>query len=204
MAMPTLAFRPEGIPGYDRGLPGSARSPMSDAEFGLLKETLLFGEEDVAWLRTAHDILQDQVEEILDVWYGFVAGKPHLARYFAGESGAPDPAYMQAVRRRFAAWILDTTAAAYDRSWLDYQYEIGLRHTRVKKNRTDGVHSPSDVIHLRYIVAFIVPLTITMRPFLAKKGHTRSEVESMEQAWFKAVTLTAALWTQPYVPAADY
>ena len=43
-----------------------------------------------------------------------------------------------------------------------------------------------------------------MKPFLAKRGHSAAEVEAMHLAWFKAVTLTAALWTQPYVPAADY
>ena len=112
--------------------------------------------------------------------------------------------YLEAVRRRFAVWILDTTAANYDRAWLDYQYEIGLRHTRARKNATDDVSSTAEVVHLRYLIAFIVPLTATMRPFLAKKGHSTDEVERMHQAWFKAVTLTAALWAQPYVPAQDF
>lgn len=108
------------------------------------------------------------------------------------------------MRRRFGQWIRDTCAAHYDRAWLDYQYEVGLRHTRVKKNLTDAVHSGADVIHLRYLIAFIVPLTATMKPFLAKKGHDPETVEKMHQAWFKAVTLTATLWAQPFVPAQDF
>lgn len=205
MSATTLADPPAGaIPGYTYGTPQSARSPLSDQDFADLKATLLLGEADLAALRLAREVLQDQVEDVLDVWYGFVGGSPHLVRYFAGSGGAPDAAYLAAVRKRFGAWILDTTAARYDRAWLDYQYEIGLRHTRLKKNQTDGVRSSSDVIHLRYLIAFIVPLTATMRPFLGKKGHAPEQVEAMHQAWFKAVTLTATLWAQPYLPAADF
>lgn len=205
MSSTTLADpRTAPIPGYTLGTPQSARSPLSEQDFADLKTTLLLGDAHLEHLRLAHAVLQDQVEDVLDVWYGFVGGNPHLVRYFAGSTGAPDAAYLAAVRKRFGAWILDTTAARYDRAWLDYQYEIGLRHTRIKKNQTDGVRSTADVIHLRYLIAFIVPLTATMRPFLAKKGHTPEQVEAMHQAWFKAVTLTATLWAQPYLPAADF
>jgi hypothetical protein len=192
------------IPGYDLGKPGSARSPLSDEDFEKLRKTVLFGDDDVKALRMAADVLGDQVEDVLDVWYGFVASSPQLVVYFAGSDGAPDGAYLAAVRKRFGQWIRDTTAARFDRAWLDYQYELGLRHTRMKKNRTDGVASTSDVIHLRYLVAFIYPITATVRPFLARKGHAEADVDRMYQAWFKAVTMTAVLWSQPYVPAQDY
>ncbi len=192
------------IPGYTMGTPLVATSPMSDADFELLKQTVLLGPDDIVHLRRAGDVLEDQVEAVLDVWYGFVGGHPHLLKYFSGADGQPNAEYLAAVRRRFGQWIRDTCAAQYDRHWLDYQYEIGLRHTRLKKNKTDSVRSASDVIHLRYMVAFIVPLTATMKPFLAKKGHAADEVERMHQAWFKAVTLTTALWSQAFVPAQDF
>lgn len=192
------------IPGYSYGTEAIAKSPMSDAEFKLLKQTLLFTDEDVQALRMASTVLNGQEEAILDVWYGFVGANPHLAYYFGGRTGEPDPAYLNAVRLRFGQWIRDTTTANFDRAWLDYQYEVGLRHTRQKKNKTDGVKSASTVIHMRYLVAFIVPLTLTMRPFLAKGGHTVEEVERMHQAWLKAVTLTAVLWSQPYVSASEF
>lgn len=81
---------------------------------------------------------------------------------------------------------------------MDYQEEIGLRHTREKKNTTDGVASV-DNIPLRYLIAFVYPITATMRDFLGKKGHSSEQVEAMHQAWFKAVTLHVALWSRPYV-----
>lgn len=186
-------------PGYTYGTAAVAKSPLSDAEFELLKKTVLFGEDDVKALRMAGEVLDGQIEAVLDVWYGYVGANPHLLAYFSDAAGAPNPEYLAAVRKRFGLWIRDLTSANYDRRWLDYQYEIGLRHTREKKNKTDGVKSKTDVIHMRYLVGFVYPITATIKPFLAKKGHSAADVERMHQAWFKAVTLTVVLWSQPYV-----
>jgi hypothetical protein len=152
----------------------------------------------------AGEVLGDQVEDVLDVWYGFVASHPHLVYYFSDPGGKPNADYLTAVRARFGQWIRDTCAAGYDRAWLDYQQEIALRHTRAKKNQTDGVRSAADHIALRYIIAFIYPITATIRPFLAKKGHSDDEVEKMHQAWFKAVVLHVTLWSLPYVKQGDF
>ena len=194
------ANRPDSavVPGYAYGSTSLARSPITLDELELLKKTLLFGDEDVAALRAAHEVVRDQIEAILDVWYGFVGSHPHLSVYFSAPGGELDPQYLARVRARFAQWILDTTSADYDQAWLDYQHEIGRRHHRPGKNTTDAVDSV-DHVHFRYIIAFVVPLTVTMEPFLAKKGHTPQQVKTMHAAWTKAVVLTAILWTEPYV-----
>lgn len=191
----------ELIPGYDYG--HVSPSPLTLEDLDLLQRSLLFSEEDARYLRLAGDVLKDQVEDVLDVWYGFVGSQPHLVRYFAGTDGQPLGDYLEAVRRRFGQWILDTCRRPYDRAWLDYQHEIGLRHHRTKKNRTDGVQAVEH-IPARYLVAFIYPITATIEPFLARKGHSRDEVEKMHQAWFKAVTLQVALWLYPYVQPGDF
>lgn len=90
-----------------------------------------------------------------------------------------------------------------DQDWLNYQHEIGLRHHRTKKNKTDKVQSVPNISH-RYIVAFIYPITATIKPFLAKKGNSPDEVEKMHQAWFKSVVLQVALWSYPYVKEGDF
>ena len=41
---------------------------------------MLCGDEDERYLRMAGEVLGDQVESVLDVWYGFVASHPHLVR----------------------------------------------------------------------------------------------------------------------------
>jgi len=47
------------------------------------------------------------------------------------------------------------------------------------------------------MIAFIYPITATIKPFLASKGHNVEEVEKMHQAWFKSVTLQVTLWVYP-------
>jgi hypothetical protein len=127
-----------------------------------------------------------------------VGSNPNFVYYFGDKkTGQPIPEYLEAVRKRFGQWIRDLCERDYDRDWLRYQLEIGLRHNRAKKNRTDGVDSVEH-IPMRYMIAFIVPITLTVRPFLEKKGHPKEVVEKMHQAWFKAVTLSVALWCHPY------
>jgi hypothetical protein len=191
------------IPGYTYGTDAVARSPVSLGELELLQSTLLLGEDDFAALRRSSDLLAPEVEAILDVWYGFVGANPHLLAAFRGPDGQPDEKYLAAVRRRFGRWILDTARAEFDQAWLDYQHEIGLRHTRQGKNRTDDVQA-ADHIPLRYVLALLIPITATLKPFLASGGATAEEVDAMHQAWVKAVLLQVILWSHPYVRDGDF
>lgn len=192
-----------GIPGYSFGASGVARSALGIGDLDLLKQTVLFSEEDEEYLRLAGEVLEDQVEEVLDVWYGFVGSHPHLVHYFVGPDGEPDAEYLGRVRERFKRWILDTCRRPYDQEWLDYQQEIALRHTWEKKNRTDDVRAPGH-IPLRYMISFIYPITATIEQFLANKGHGAEEVEKMHQAWFKSVVLQVTLWSYPYARDGDF
>jgi hypothetical protein len=191
------------IPGYTYGTGAVARSPVGLQELELLKATLLLGDDDLAALRRSGEVLAPRVEEILDVWYGFVGANPHLLAAFSDPDGQPDQAYLAAVRQRFGRWILDTARADYDQAWLDYQHEIGLRHHRTGKNRTDGARA-ADHIPLRYVLALLVPITTTLKPFLAEGGAAPEEVEAMHQAWVKAVLLQVILWSHPYVRDGDF
>ncbi len=190
------------IPGYTFGATKAA-SPLTMEEFENLKKAVLFGPDDEAALRMAGSVLADQIEAVLDVWYGFVASHPHLVYYFTDGKGNANGEYLAAVRKRFGQWILDLCNRPYDQNWLNYQQEIALRHHRSKKNQTDGVKSVPNISH-RYMTAFIYPITATIKPFLAKKGHSAEDVEKMHQAWFKAVVLSVALWSAPYVKAGDF
>ncbi len=192
------------IPGYTYGTHAVARSPITLAAFDLMKKSVLFGEEDVNALRLSHGVVKEQVEAILDVWYGFVGSNPHLLASFTGKSdGQPLGDYLGAVRKRFGQWILDTARAEYDQKWLDYQHEIGLRHHRTKKNRTDGAAS-TDHVPFRNLFALIFPITFTLKPFLAKQGHSADEVEKMYAAWVKSCLLQVTLWSHPYVKDGDF
>jgi hypothetical protein len=189
------------IPGYTYG--SAAPSPVTMKEFEELKQAVLFTAEDEKYLKMAGEVLKDQIDAVLDLWYGFVGSHPHLVYYFSGPDGKPDANYLAAVRKRFGQWILDTCNRSYDQEWLNYQHEIGLRHHRTKKNKTDNVRSVP-IVPLRYLIAFIYPITATIKPFLAKKGHRPEEVDKMHQAWFKSVTLQVALWSCPYAKDGDF
>ena len=181
-----------------------ASSPVSLSDFERMKATALFGDDDVKYLRLSHGVVEDQVEAILDVWYGFVGATPHLLASFTDpKTGAPLGDYLAAVRRRFARWILDTSRAEYDQAWLDYQHEIGRRHHRTAKNRTDGAPSTA-IVPFRDLFALVFPVTFTLRPFLASRGASADDVEKMYAAWVKSCLLQVTLWSHPYVKDGDF
>lgn len=191
----------DGIPGYALG--AAERAPISLEEFELIKKSVLFTESDLEALRMSRGVLEPHVEELVGVWYGFVGSNPHLLASFSNDAGEPDAAYLERVRARFERWVLDTAAGEYDQDWLDYQFEIGRRHHRAGKNRTDGADA-ADHVKFRYIQALTVPVTTTLKPFLERGGHSPEEVERMHAAWVKSVTMQAILWSYPYVRDGDF
>ncbi|MEW6322492.1 MAG: protoglobin domain-containing protein [Acidobacteriota bacterium] len=192
------------IPGYTAGARTLARSPISLEAFATMQKSVLFDDQDVRALHQSYDVVKDQVEAILDVWYGFVGSQPHLLASFTHrDSGVPLGDYLSAVRRRFGQWILDTARADYDQAWLDYQHEIGLRHHRAKKNQTDAAMSTA-LVPFRDLFLLVVPVTTTLKPFLASHGHSAAQVEAMHAAWVKSCLLQLTLWSHPYVKDGDF
>ncbi len=177
-----------------------ATSPVTTGDLDLLLSTLLWTDDDAAALSRAGTALESQIEQILDVWYGYVGANPHLVASFNGADGQPSGDYLAAVRLRFGQWIRDLCARPWDQQWLNYQHEVARRHTDTM-GMTDDVTSDQTHIPQRYLIAFIWPITATIRPFLAAGGADESDVDAMHTAWFKAVSLTVALWSQPYDPA---
>ena len=91
----------------------------------------------------------------------------------------------------------------YDAAWLAWQDEIGKRHHRIGKNKTDGV-SAAPHIPMSQLLALSIPISVTVRPFLAKSGNSPDDVNAMHAAWTKSVWLHAILWSRPYVIAGDF
>jgi pimeloyl-ACP methyl ester carboxylesterase len=203
-AVPDKAASPPKIAGYNPGSPEVTRSPISMDELRDLKASCLFTDEDMIYLRLSHDVLKDQAEALVAMWRGIIAQHPHLARYsWDRDTQEPDKEYGEKVGKRFARWVLDTARAEYDQQWLDYQYEIGLRHHRSKKNLTDGAHA-ADHIRGRDLIAFAAATVSPMRPYLERGGHSADVVLRMQEAWWKSVILQVTLWSQPYMNADDF
>ncbi len=186
----------EQISGYTYG--AAERSAVTLEDLENLKISVGWTEEDEHYRHAAGEVLADQTKPLVDHWRrGIIASIPNLIRHSRTPDGDPIPGYQEKSGLRFEQWILDTCFRPYDQDWLNYQQEIALRHTSRKKNTTDGVDS-TPYIPLRDIIAFIAVMNATIKPYLAAKGHTESEVQKMHEAWCKSLQLQAALWAQPY------
>ena len=198
-----MSTRTTAIAGYTYGAEEVSKSPVSLEELQRLKQTVTLTDEDVRNLRLAGNVLEDQTEEVIGAWRRVIGATPHLAYYFSAPDGQPDDEYKARVKERFKQWVLDVCRRPYDQEWLDYQHEIGLRHTQAKKNKTDNATTPPH-IPLRYVIAFTAVINDTIKPFRAKKGNSPDEVEVMYRAWCKAVILHVTLWSRAYVAESDW
>lgn len=204
VSVKAMSQETKAVHGYTYGTSQIAKSPFTLEELKLLEQSMLFTDEDVKYLKMSHDILAGQTDAILDVWYGFVGSTPQLVYFFGNKTtGKPDGEYLAKVRGRFKMWILQTAEANYDQNWLNYQYEIGLRHYSTKKNKTDNAPSVP-IINYRYIPALTIPVITTLKPFLAKTGASAADVEKMNAAWLKSVLMQSILWGQPYMKKGEF
>lgn len=193
----------EDIPGYTYGAAEIAVSPVSMQQLENLKVSVGFTEEDEQYLKLAGEVLADQTRQIVHHWRSvIIAGIPNLARHSRTPEGDALPDYLAKSNLRFEQWILDTCQRPYDQDWINYQQEIALRHTSVKKNKVDGVRSTS-YVPLRDIIAFIAVMNETIKPYLAARGHSVAEVDKMHRAWCKSLQLQVALWSRPYTNPAQ-
>lgn len=184
------------IPGYDFGTPRSAESPVSDEDLRNLEQTVGWTNEDRDILLKHSSLFQQNAEAMVDSWRSVIAAQPHLSRWFVGPDGKPDDDYKARVKRRFVQWVIDVTLRPHDRAWLNYQEEIGLRHTPAKKNLTDGKHTPA-LVPLRYLLGF-VPVVLPIRKFFSDTISHNEELDRLESAWTRAVLLHITLWSRPY------
>jgi protoglobin len=191
----------EKIPGYAYGHEDVVRSPVSLTDLEDLKRAVVFGPEDERALRELWSVVADRRDELFETWMGRIAH--FFLPTFAGPQGTPDQAYLEAAHPRFMKWIEDTCTRPHDQVWLDYQHEIGLRHHRAKKNRTDGVESV-EIVPFRYLPIALYSFTSTLHPLLVQAGIDDARAERLAGAWAKSVTLQVTLWSYPYVNQGDW
>jgi len=190
------------MPAYTYGTSAVGTSPITLKELQDLKVSVGFTADDERYLQEAGEVLEGQTREIVAQWRsGIIASIPNLARHSRSLSGEPLPKYLAQSNLRFEQWILDTCLRPYDQDWLNYQQEIALRHTSLKKNQVDGVES-TPFVPFRDIAAFVAVLNDTIRPYLANAGHPAQEVDAMHRAWSRSLQLQIALWSRLYIDLA--
>src|ERR1039457_6857567 len=171
------------IAGYDFGSEHSAQSPVPAEELRHLEQTLGWTGDDAQLLRKHAALFESQAETMVDSWREIIGSQPHLAKWFFTPEGEPDDEYKAAVKQRFVQWVVDVATRPHDRAWLDYQEEIGLRHTPAKKNKTDGRDTPP-LVPLRYLLGFL-PVVIEIRSVLESEVFDPGELRALERAWMK-------------------
>lgn len=188
----------EQIPGYSYGESEVAQSTVSVVELEELKISAGFTEEDQHYLRLAGEVLADQTKQIVQHWRSqIIASIPNLAKHSRTREDEAIPVYLENSNLRFEQWILDTCLRPYDQDWINYQQEIALRHTSLKKNKVDRVRS-TPCVPLRDVIAFTAVINETIRPYLATKRNSAEEVDKMHRAWCKSLQMQLALWTGVY------
>jgi hypothetical protein len=197
MNSPENTSSSSSISGYHYGTSRSAISPISESDLSKLEQTAGWTFADADVLGRHADLFRDKAESMVDSWRAVIGAQPHLAHWFVMPDGTPDDAYKASVKRRFVQWFVDVALRPHDRDWLNYQQEIGLRHTPAKKNKTDGTHTPP-VVPLRYLLGF-VPIVLPIRQFFVGAIKDEAELKRLEDAWTKAVLLHITLWSLPYV-----
>jgi len=197
MSKPTN-FSPEVlIAGYAFGDPSVQTSPVSLEELRQLEEASGWSEADAQILQRHAEIFRANAERMVDTWRAAIGRQPHLAKWFFNPAGQPDEAYKARVKKRFVQWVVDAVTRPHDADWLNYQEEIGLRHTPAKKNQTDGAETPG-VVPLRYLIGFVPVVATTTRAFFVESGVAGEELQRLEDAWLRAVQLHVALWARAY------
>ena len=184
------------IPGYSFGSPESAHSPLLEKDVRELEQTVGWTEQDASLLRQHGDVFREQAEAMVDAWRAIIASQPHLSHWFNGPYERPDNEYKARVKPRFVQWVIDTATRPHDQAWLDYQEEIGLRHTPAKKNNADERHTPP-MVPLRFVLGFL-PAVTNIRKFLEGRIADEATLKAVERAWSKAVLLEVVLWARPY------
>jgi hypothetical protein len=194
---------PETIPGYTYGTAEAATSPLTLEDLDRLKAAVGLTADDEAALRDAAAILADQADDMVTAWRAQLGQQPWLGGYSGHPDGTPNPAYGAATKPRFERWIIDACLRPLDQAWLDYQHEIGLRHTRARKTRTDHADSLNH-IPLRYLLAFTTVVVTSSRHYLAVGGPSSVQLDRMHAAFTRSVMLHVTVWTRAYADAADW
>jgi hypothetical protein len=193
-----VKHHPEQIHGYDYGTDRAARSPLTMRDLDQLKAVVGFTAADTAALADAASILADQAADMVATYRARLGQMPWMAPYSQHPDGTPNPEYGAATKPRFDRWIIDACTRPLDQDWLNYQHEIGLRHTKAKKTKTDDADS-LDQIPMRYLLAFTTYVITTARQYLAATGKPPGQVDRMHEAFTKSVMLHVTVWTRAYV-----
>ncbi|WP_167014537.1 protoglobin domain-containing protein [Chitinophaga sp. Cy-1792] len=153
-------------------------------ELILLKRLLLYTRKDEELLREAAPMLKQSATGILRKWYAFIQADNYLAQYFSDIKD--EDAFLAS---RMGEWLNQLLT-------IQEIPHADLIERKIKEG--DSLNMSLDPALLRYLVAFSYPVINAGNEVLYRAGYKEAILAGMQLAWYKAVTLSVALWAYPF------
>ncbi len=155
---------------------------ISLQELVLLKRMLLFTQEDEKLLHIAAPILKSSLGVILQRWYNYIRTDSYLSSYFDISSEA---AFRNS---HFSTWLQQLCSRPDSQNWQEVE--------RKADESVVTLHSLQPEL-LRYLVIMGYPVIRFGTEAIAISNLDPVLVGRIGAAWYKAVTLSLALWAYP-------
>ncbi len=165
---------------------------------------MLFTAEDAQWLRKSGEILHDQIEQILDVWYG--SSPRNLI--FSKPSPTPQPASpTRLILPRSVSGLPAGSATLDPPITIKHLARLSIRDRAAPPPRGPEPHGRGACRGCRAYALHARPALSSYRhsrTVPGAKGGAAAEVQRMREAWTKSVLLQLILWCEPYVDPEDF
>ncbi|WP_255578064.1 protoglobin domain-containing protein [Chitinophaga sp. sic0106] len=145
----------------------------------LLRRMLMYTRKDDEYLQLAAPVIRQHANNIMHAWYGYISADTYLSNYFKLATAEEFAA------SKFSEWLQQICSRDGKPQWEAIENAV----------REDaGPLRPLQPELLRYLTAFAYPVIQAGNEVLALSGIAADQLMHVKQAWFKAVTLSIALW----------
>jgi len=148
----------------------------------LLRRMLLYTKKDDEYLQLAAPVINASSAQIMHAWYDYISADPYLSNYF--KPGTAE----EFAHSRFSDWLQQLCSRGGLRQWEALEKQVP---------ENAGPLKPLQPELLRYLTAFAFPVIQAGNEALHAAGMDAPTLANVKQAWFKAVTLSIALWAYP-------
>ncbi|SHL85968.1 Protoglobin [Chitinophaga jiangningensis] len=145
----------------------------------LLRRMLMYTRKDDEYLQLVAPVISASATRILHTWYAYIIADPYLSNYFKPATAA------EFAGSRFGEWLQQLCNRGGVPQWESIENAIP---------EDAGQLRPLQPELLRYLTAFAYPVIQAGNEVLQDSSIAAELLPHVKQAWFKAVTLSVALW----------
>lgn len=179
-------MNPRGLTGV-----GERKATVRAEEYELLKQLVLFSDDDARLLRCAMRTLVDRSDDYLDILLGLMAASPAAQGAMSEDLPGDTTESLQTMRLWFREWITETCGGRYDLEWARRVHDAGSR--AAPEAGISWLWQRGGITAARRRTAFVYPLAQPVRLILAADGRDTQALDRTCNAWLKSLLLQAAL-----------